>query len=493
MNSVLIVAFDGLQPAQVTAELLPNLAGWAEGGVSFNNSHAVFPTVTRVNASSIVTGRYPGGHGIAGNVLVVREFDPYRAIQALEPVLTRMAEVTTVQLAPTLGDILGRHGLEFIAVGTGTSGNAYLQNPNAEQSGGATIHPDFCLPRRLHSEVTARFGGWPPSGETNAAKLQRAVDVMTEYVLPERGPAVSLVWFSEPDHAQHAKGVGAPEALRAIREADFQFGRLLRWLEERGQSGNTNVMVVSDHGYSTVTGVVEIEPLLREAGFPPGDQPGGVIVAPNGGSALFYIHRHGVDTNDPHPSSQAAASRLAEWLMTQPWCGALVASDAAGKIPGTLPARLVGLEGQRTPDLAMSFRWDSRPNTAGYRGHVYSTYLAPGQGQHGSMSRHETRNVLFAGGPDFKAGVTVASPVGVVDIAPTVLRLLGIAAPGPMDGRILFEAMSGGPHAVEWQTVTHQAERAVPGDRYRQEITLSTVGDTIYVDEGTGGVETAST
>ena len=481
MNSVLIVVFDGLQPGQVTPELMPNLAGWAEGGVIFSNSHAVFPTVTRVNASSIVTGRYPGGHGITGNMLVVRQFDPYQAIPAMEPVLTRMAAVTPVQLAPGLGEILGRHGREYIAVGTGTSGNAYLQNPGAERGGGATIHTDFCLPRSLHAEITDRFGVWPPSGETNAAKLNRAVDVMTEYVLPDRRPAVSLVWFSEPDHSQHAEGVGALVAVQAIGEADVQFGRLLRWLEEQGRSGETNVIVVSDHGYSTVGEVIEIETLLVEAGFPDGSQPGGVTVAPNGGSVLFYIHQ----------SDRNAAGRLAEWLMSQPWCGALVASDAAGEIPGTLPARLLGLEGSRAPELVMSFRWDSRPNSAGYRGHVYSTYPAPGQGQHGSMSRHEMRNVLFASGPDFKAGLTLASPVGVVDIAPTVLRLLDVPQPVPMDGRVLEEAMVGGPDAVDWQTKVHRAERAVPGGLYRQEITLSTADGATYVDEGAGWVETA--
>ena len=77
MKNVLIVAFDGLQPAQVTPELMPNLSKLAAEGVTFNNNHAVFPTVTRINATTLVTGRYPGAHGLAANTLVVRDFDPY--------------------------------------------------------------------------------------------------------------------------------------------------------------------------------------------------------------------------------------------------------------------------------------------------------------------------------------------------------------------------------------------------------------------------------
>ena len=476
MTNVIIVVFDGLQPAQVTPALMPNLARFAAEGVTGGNHHAVFPTVTRANVASVVTGHHPGAHGLTGNMLVIPEFDPHRAVNALEPTLTEVAAQHPVLLKPTLGDILHRHGHEYIAIGTGTSGNAYLQNPNAETGGGATIHPDFCLPRLLHGEITARFGPWPDRREPTSAKMVRAVDIITDYVLSERQPTVSLLWFSEPDSSQHAHGVGSKEAVAAIRDADMQFGRLLAWLDERGRASGTNVIVVSDHGYSTISGVIDIEAELREAGFPLGDEPGGVAVAPNGGSALFY-------------ASGDATERLAEWLTAQPWCGALVASEAAGEIPGTLPASLIGLEGPRAPSLAMSFRWDSTANAAGFAGHAYSTNLGPGRGQHGSMSRHETRNVFFARGPTFKQSAAVATPTGNVDLAHTVLRLLDLPGGEAMHGRILHETLQGGPDTVEWQTTTHEAERNTPNGRYRQAITVSRVGATLYVDEGSGGLQ----
>ena len=485
MKSFVIVVFDGLQQAQATPELMPNLSRLAAGGVSFGNHHAVFPTVTRANVASIVTGHHPGVHGLTANMLVIPEFDPHRAIGALEPALSEVAARTPVLLQPTLGDILYQHGREFVAVGTGTSGNAYLQNPNAETHGGATIHPDFCLPRPLHGEITARFGPWPERGAPSAQKLARAVDVFTGYVLPERQPSVSLLWFSEPDSSQHAHGVGSDAAVHAIREADRQFGRLLRWMNEQGLASGTNVLVASDHGYSTISEVVDVEALLREAGFPPGGEPGGVTVAPNGGSALFYTSENGGE-NDSHPSrDDATAERLAGWLTAQPWCGALVASDAAGSVAGTLPSSLIGLEGPRAPCLTMSFRWDSRPNAAGFAGHACSTGLGPGQGQHGSMSRHETRNVLFAKGPDFKQSATIATPTGNVDLAPTILHLLGLPGGETMHGRVLHESLLDGPDTAGWQTTTHEAERDTPNGRYRQAITVSRVGNTVYLDSGT--------
>ncbi len=482
MKNVIIVVFDGLQPAQVTPQLMPHLSRLAAEGVACRNHHAVFPTVTRANVASIVTGHQPGAHGLTGNMLVIPEFAPHRAINAMEPELSELAARTPALLKPTLADILHRSGREYVAVGTGTSGNAYLQNPNAETGGGATIHPGFCLPRPLHSEITARFGPWPSPSEPVEAKLSRAVEIVTEYVLAERRPAVSLLWFSEPDSSQHAHGVGSGEAVAALREADRQFGKLLAWLERRGLSDTANVLVASDHGYSTISEVINLEAELREAGFPPGGEPGGVVMAPNGGAALFYVSGGEAVLRD-------TAGRLAEWLTAQPWCGPLAASRAAGDLPGTLPAALIGLEGPRAPCLSMSFRWDSTLNSAGFAGHACSTNLAPGQGQHGSMSRHETRSVLFASGPDFKQRAAIATPTGNADLAPTILRLLGLPGGETMHGRVLEEILRQGPDAVDWRTATHEAERRAPSGRYRQAITVSRVGAALYLDEGSGGVE----
>ena len=476
MRNILIVAFDGLQPAQVTPALMPNLAAFVAEGVAFDNHHPVYPSVTRINAASMVTGCNPGAHGIAANTLVMRDYDPHTAFSAMEPTLAKVALKTKVLLSPTLAEHLQPHGLEYVAIGTGTSGNAYLHSPHAERVGGATIHPEFGLPSALQDYLIGRFGEWPPEGETNGAKLERAVDIMTEYVLAERKPAVSLVWFSEPDKSQHAHGVGAEVSTRALREADEQFGRLLTWLEDTGT--DTDVIVISDHGYSTISEVIDVEGLLHSEDFPPGDEPGGVTVAANGGSALFYAHDR----------DAATANKLAAFLMRQRWCGALVASDALGQIEGTLPASLVGIEGPRAPDITMSFRWDSRTSAAGYAGYAFSTGGAPELGQHGSMSRHEMRNSLFARGGSFKSGIRIDSPTGNIDLAPTVLHLLGVGGGETMHGRALREALADG-EPVKWQTETHRAERRIGGGAYRQRIAVSRVDGTTYVDEGNGEFE----
>ena len=337
MTKVLVVVFDGLQPAQVRHDLMPNLASFADDGVTFANHHPVYPTVTRANASSMVTGVSPGVHGIAANTFVARDFNPDQAIPALEPYLAQVAQKTgRVQLATNLAEVLSQHHQEYISIGVGTSGNAYLHNPTADVVGGATIHPDFTLPYALHEDITARFGPWPDEARPNTARMAHAVRILTEYIIPERDPSVALIWSSEPDKSQHDAGVGSDLSNAAVGEADAQFGNILKWLVETGRGAGIDIMVVSDHGYSTITETVNVRELVKEAGFPEGGEPGGVAVAHNGGSVLFYTS----------PEDRDTAIRLTKWLMAQPWCGNLTVSDLAEGVQGTLPGSLVGSGGE---------------------------------------------------------------------------------------------------------------------------------------------------
>ena len=67
----LVIVVDGLRPDYVTPEVMPRLAGLGQRGIVFSAHHAVFPTVTRVNASTFVTGTYPEAHGILGNTIYI--------------------------------------------------------------------------------------------------------------------------------------------------------------------------------------------------------------------------------------------------------------------------------------------------------------------------------------------------------------------------------------------------------------------------------------
>jgi arylsulfatase A-like enzyme len=90
---------------------------------------------------------------------------------------------------------------------------------------------------------------------------------------------------------------------------------------------------------------------------------------------------------------------------------------------------------------------------------------------------------MIAWGPDFRRGVVDSLPVGIVDVAPTVLDVLGVSCDSTeMDGRVLREALvadeRGVPHVVR-DTVT-----VSDGAGYRARVARAWVGGHAYIDGG---------
>jgi hypothetical protein len=75
---------------------------------------------------------------------------------------------------------------------------------------------------------------------------------------------------------------------------------------------------------------------------------------------------------------------------------------------------------------------------------------------------------------------------GNVDIFPTVLHILGLKPAGPVDGRVLTEALASGagPGHLAVSTLLHQASARIGGSEYRQEVQVTQVEGTMYVDHG---------
>ena len=129
-----VMVLDGLRPDSITADETPNLWRLRQEGVNFANGHAVFPTVTRTNATAIATGTYPDRNGIFGNQLYVREVDPNHAFGNDDHKnLLRLDEATggRMVLAPSLAEILAQRGKTLAVVSSGTTGSALLVNPRA--------------------------------------------------------------------------------------------------------------------------------------------------------------------------------------------------------------------------------------------------------------------------------------------------------------------------------------------------------------------------
>jgi arylsulfatase A-like enzyme len=154
------------------------------------------------------------------------------------------------------------------------------------------------------------------------------------------------------------------------------------------------------------------------------------------------------------------------------------------------------MQNDHAPNVLMAFRWDAAKNQFGVPGMIDADWQrAAGKGTHATLSRFDMHNTLIAAGPDFKRGVTNELPTGNIDLAPTILQILGIKPTSKMDGRILTEAMAGRVGALprpdatareSGQTTTIKATRTFSSGTWRQSLQISRVGSTVYLDEGNG-------
>src|SRR5262245_19886152 len=120
---VIVFVVDGLRPDAITAAHPPTLLRLRAEGVEFVNSHAVFPTVTRVNAAALATGTHPGTNGILGNQMFVPAVEPTRAFNTGDcRNLVRLDQATggRLVLARTLGERLQAQGRSLAGVSSGS-------------------------------------------------------------------------------------------------------------------------------------------------------------------------------------------------------------------------------------------------------------------------------------------------------------------------------------------------------------------------------------
>jgi arylsulfatase A-like enzyme len=418
MTRAVLLALDGLRRDFVTPGQTPNLAAFRARAAFFGDHRSVFPSATRVVSSSVSTGCLPRRHGLQGNSMVLWEDGALVHHDAGHPdFLQHKRQVTGRSLAmPTLAERVAAHGGAIVM--------------NNVSPGAAMAHdPDG------HGYVYHRSGSFGPgrvpvpAGDELGITFDAAgEDAMAERfareVVAERRPTLATLWMGEPDHIQHGVPLGSPEHLAVLREADRRAGEVIAAVDRRRATGEDILLVVcSDHGHQTVTGVVDIDRALIDGGLKDGPDSGDVITAANGTASLIYLH----------PDHETRREALGTFLRAQPWAGHVVAADALA---------LVGQSPDNHLAFAVALASDGGTNEFGVSGRSFAA--APrgskpdrlGCGQHGALGAAEQMPFLMIDGPGFEAGALRTARTSPIDIAPTILRHLGLPA-GDVDGRAL--------------------------------------------------------
>jgi len=295
-RNVVIFVADGLRYDSVTPETAPTMAAVKAKGVDFADSHAMYPTLTTVNAASIASGHYPGDTGDYANALYVGfpvpcGFGPPDEIAGLEDdcVLAQMkahfgggymGQTTLIAAARAAGfntAIVGKTGPAAIQwIDALKSQDDGVSGPYGVFIDDATNHPkrpdgtatgSTVLHNELASDIFAATGlGAPPFSATPNLPQQAYMAAATAQVLiPELKnagkPFVLLFWSRDPDATQHAAtdsegklvpGINSIDAHAAIYNADSDLKSILDALRLAGLDSNTDVFVTADHGFSTI-------------------------------------------------------------------------------------------------------------------------------------------------------------------------------------------------------------------------------------------------
>jgi len=449
-HAQLVIVVDGLRPDYITPEVMPRLTRLGRRGTVFDAHHSIVPTVTRVNAASMVTGLYPEGHGLLGNTIYVPAVDAARTLDTgVRANLEKVAGATgRVLTAPTLGELLVKAGRTLLTVGSGTSGAVFMLDTTGA---GTAVHQEFARPPAVASRIADALGPPPPHATPNAALNRRASDAYLMLGTGADRPDVTLMWLSDPDTTAHAKGVATPTTVEALRLVDGEIGRIEDALQARGLLDRTNLIVASDHGFSTHTNALKLDALVAPFARAAADGSRDIVVA----EGAIYLR------GAPDP---ARVSAIVAALQKNPAVGAIFTrpgprGGAEGVVPGTLSYDVVRWNHPRSGDILVSPNWSDAKNEAGAAG----TSTQTGVAGHGASSPYDVHATLIAAGPDIREHAVSGVPTGNVDLTPTLLRLAGLQPLEAMTGRVIEEALRAGPPPDSIR-VEHATERVKTAD-----------------------------
>jgi predicted AlkP superfamily pyrophosphatase or phosphodiesterase len=264
-----------------------------------------------------------------------------------------------------------------------------------------------------------------------------------------------------PGHPPGASGQDAAKVKRYAEHLAFAYQRadraVQRIVQEVGvdQHGAPlrDVFVVSDHGMAPFHTAVQLANLLANAGI----DTGALAVRTNGPAANIYVNLAGRESGgtvapgdyrnlveriaaalgaaaDPNGFYNPSAGALFSHVWTRPGdCGkpGFCTDDRVGQDSGDVVALLAegyNFDGTQAPPVA---RLGDAPEAT----RIYS--VPNFYGAHGHDSDLQSMSaILYAAGPSLKRGEALQT-VRNIDLAPTILEILGVAPAATVDGRVI--------------------------------------------------------
>ncbi len=220
--TVILIAIDGFRSDYLEKYKPKYLNKLAKSGTRARWMTPSFPTKTFPNHYTIATGLLPAHHGIVANNMYDSGFDA----------VFTMGKREEVQNARWwLGEPI------------------WVTAEKQGQKAGAFFFPGTETP----------IGGSMPSiwrQYDGDIKNETRVDtVLSWFDLPaEQRPTIITAYFSDVDDAGHRYSPNSPQTREAVKYVDQMIGRMLSGLKKRKIRNDVNIIIVSDHGMTSVPG-----------------------------------------------------------------------------------------------------------------------------------------------------------------------------------------------------------------------------------------------
>jgi predicted AlkP superfamily pyrophosphatase or phosphodiesterase len=375
-NYVVMLSLDGFRHDYLDKYDAPNLERLVATGINSKGLVPGFPSSTFPNHYSIVTGLYPGNHGLIGNSFYHRERGQKYAMKNAKAV--------------TDGSWYGGLPLWQAVQQAGMPTASFFWVGSEAKIQGA--YPSFY----------ERYSGRVPNAQRVAQTLE-----WLRLPLAQR-PRLVTLYFSTVDSAGHNHGPDSAQVRSAVRAVDKQVGVLMDGLAKLDLP--VNLIITSDHGMDAVLTekVVFLDDHINLAQW-----RGQSLLIPGGPLAYFYS-----------PDKALVSSTYAKLRGV-----ANVRIFKSGSLPKSFH---FNANDPRTPDLILV------ADPGGYigwrRAKDQNRVL---KGAHGYRPKSNTnmRGILMAAGPSIKSGLVIPT-VENVHIYPFVLHLLGVPITTKIDGQL---------------------------------------------------------
>jgi predicted AlkP superfamily pyrophosphatase or phosphodiesterase len=401
------------------ASRLPNLSRLIKSGAFSTKLKSVYPTLTYVVHTTMVTGVYPDKHGIYHNTPLQPFIDEEEQAwfwfkkdikaPAVYDALRNCEMKSAGILWPVTGKASIRYNLpEIKAIGRENQSLKILKNGS----------PFFCM------------GLEKKYGKSRKGIEQPYLDDFTAMcgkdTILSKKPELLMMHFIELDDAKHHYGTDSPEIDKVLIRMDERIGKIIEAVREAGIFEETVFLVLGDHGQKNVRYKVKLNQLLKEEGLiyeEKGKMFWRAYIQSTGGSAYLHLKENDEEAKLRVLQILLKAAEEKNLGIERIYTREELERFHAFPISGYMLEAKTGycFDDSLTGSLVTDLEKENRK----YATHGYSP------------EKPEYRCGFVVSGNCIKKEYQLGE-IQMVDIAPTIAAILGIDF-GPCDGRVLDE------------------------------------------------------